>query len=290
MASIAVVKKVYRFLAHRRDSGALVAIGLISVFAFLVTKLWDTAADMVAESTGYGKLAVYTALAVAVLLFLLGYIAFYAREVRRYGLSMPTPSKGEDLAVLPIDSLDLLRDVQERIVPAIFQDASPPSAEVYKMFERNDRRSIGLYSRDRNQMVGFASCWPLTPEAAEAMKAGTLIEEHLVADHLLPAAQNAHAEHILIPGVAVMDAETSLGARRGMVLMYAMRRFLIEEFLSHPGRSIEIIATAARGKGEEWCERAGMTLHRVIDHGDGMPLPLYVKRFTLSDLIRLDGI
>ncbi|WP_422056743.1 hypothetical protein [Sphingomonas sp.] len=290
MAPIALVKKCYRFLTHRRESGAIVAVVLVSVFAFLVAKLWDAGTDLLVENMGLGKLVVYAILAALVLVFLLGYIAFYAREIGRYGLSMPPPAHGEELVILPIDSLALLRDIQERIVPAIFQGATPPNDEVYRMFERNQRRSIGLYSKDQAQMVGFASCWPITREAAEAIKAGTLIEEDLTAEQLLPTAQNREAEYVIVPGVAVMEADTRRGARRGMALMYGLRRFIIEEYLHHPDRSVELIATAARGKGEEWCKRIGMTLHRVVDHGDGQPLPLYVKRVTLADLLRLDGL
>lgn len=113
---------------------------------------------------------------------------------------------------------------------------------------------------------------------------GSITEEDLVAEDILPAAENSTAKFALVPAVAVIEAGTKRGFRRGLKLMLSFRRFLKEEYFSAPDRSITVIAMGYSDDGEKWCERLHLEKKTMVKYPDNKWYPLFVKQVTRKDL------
>ncbi|WP_448501810.1 hypothetical protein [Sphingomonas sp.] len=279
--------RLNEFLIQRRRRGAVAITVTLGMLTFLAGKLVDASVDV---GMGGQHIAKFYAIAIPFGLLLSGllvYLAYNRSEIWKQRSALPEPARtdGENLNIVPINSLELLRDVQERLVPGIFGDVTPANDEVYRMHHRNPNRSIGLYCKNEDRLVGFASCWPLTRTAADETKQGTLAEMHLRAEHILAAEEIEQAEVLLIVGIGVVNADTFAGRRRGIKLMLGLRAFIYQNYLAQGRPSIEILAVAGSDKGEAWCKRMGMTYMRPVPQGNGTFRPLYGADFTIAKLL-----
>lgn len=279
--------RAWKFVIQQRESGAFLMLALGSLILFAAANLWEDLEAGITSSTGLSRFAFYLILLGAALLCLLAILALNWRRIggnnRSQGIRIPP--RDERLRSVIIDTLPQLKQIQGKLVPAIFGTATPPSDEIYRSFARNPRRSIALYSDSLAEFVGFASFWPITERAAAALKAGEIVEEELKAADILPADENQSARYAVIPAIAVLGHEESWGKRRGLKLLHHFAEFIEEEFLAQPGRSIELIATGWSDEGRELCGFIEMDLIGRFPH-DGEMLPLFVKQIDIRTIKR----
>jgi hypothetical protein len=287
--------RLWEFFRNKQEAGAFLAIVIVSAITVAVSKLWPDAEGAITGLLGISARGLYLALLGVGFLSLFVYVGVNRDEIFRHGQGFSGLRRApERLRVIAIETEAQLREIQEGVVAEVFGSYTPPDEEVYRIFRRNPRRSIGLYSDDLSRFVGFASIWPITEEAAVAIKKGERVEEDLTANDILPVAENATARFAVIPGIAVLPDERGTDAR-GAVLLPAFRRFIIAEYLPGRGRSIELIASAFSKDGLWLCGQLGMDPIGSFTHAPGKRLwlfrkgkemPLFVKEVTAQTLRR----
>ena len=290
------VARIWDFFRHQQEAGAFLAIVIVSAITFGASQLWPDLEAAVIGSFNISKRGFYLALFLSGLASFAAYLAFNWNEIFRKDQGFSELLRpAERLRVIPIETEAQLREIQEGVVAEVFGSYTPPDEEVYRIFRKNSRRSIGLYSDDLGAFVGFASIWPITPEAARAIKSGERVEEDLTVDDILAGDNNAVAEFAVIPGIAVVPNGAGKTNERGTRLLRAFGGFIGQEYLSGSGRSIELIASAFSTDGLAMCNKFRMTPLGSFDHGSGgrfrlfskkKNMPLFHKVVTLADLKR----
>lgn len=280
---------LWRLVRREHKADAFLVVVILSVIAFAAAQLWSEV--RLAVTAWFGSERMFNLVMLgAGLISLLAYVIWKRVFQPDQGLRQL-----ERLRAVPIETEAQLREIQEGVVADIFGSYTPPDEEVYRIFRKNPRRSIGLYSDDEGAFVGFASIWPITAEAANAIKRGERVEEDLTIDDIIPADQNMAAEFAVIPGIAVLPNDRGETEQRGVRLILAFGKFIGNEYLSGRGRSIEIIASAFSRDGLAMCRKFEMTPLGTFSHSvgrwlwffpKGKRMPLFHRRFTLADVRR----
>jgi hypothetical protein len=277
------------FTWRRLRSGPIPILILSAVALGAASKAWEKLAEFVAENTGSTEALIYLLIAVLCAGVIVADLVYqYVRHPRALP-SLPQ-LQIEQLSTVKVSSLEQLKRIQERLVPRLFGEATPPNERIYKMFSKNSHCTLALYSEDEQDYVGFATIWPLTDAAASKMMAGVLLEEQLTEKDILPASENHSTRFAIVPGVAVLDRQNAQGYRRGLKLMRAFRAFIADEYLQDDDRTMELLAVAYGEDGVKWCERLGMVVETIIHHGSGLSLPLYRKRIGRGGLRSFDEV
>lgn len=276
-------RSIRNYLQRKMEAQAA-ALGLMVYgIGFGLSKLFETGLTEVATNSGSHEWQMHLAILLLSLLSAVAYLFVKRRDIFKR-VSLPSRPIGEKLTTVKINSLSLLKIIQEEVVPEIFGTATPPKEMIYESFKKNPCRSIGLYSKDEQKFVGFASFWPITEEAAKKLMDGTKTEEDLQVEDMLPAAENATAKFALIPGVGVIDPETKKGFKRGLKLMLYFRQFLKAEYFGDPERSITVLAMGYTNDGEKWCQRLHLEKITMVKYPDDTWYPLFAKQVTRRGL------
>lgn len=301
-------RRVRDFIAHKQKAGALLIVVTLAPITWASSQLLPEFKTLVTGWFGISDRTLFLAVLGTGIVALTLYIAINWRDI--FQSNQGLDGLIERSHIVRIDTEGQLRQIQEGLVPEIFGVYSAPDEEVYRIFRKNPRRSIALYSDELNRFVGFASIWPITPEAAAAIKEGRRVEEDLTEADILPLSENQTAKFAVIPAIAVLPDERRENDGRGFKLMRAFVKFIIEEYLASPGRSIQLIASGYSRQGISLCTRYGMHplgdfqhsggqnpaaqdnraaafLKRLIFWRKGKQMPLFYKDMTKADLKRL---
>lgn len=185
-------------------------------------------------------------------------------------------------------SQEQLEKIRNGLHDRIYGGVAPANDEIDKMYAKNPRMGVALYHADLDDYVAFATAWPLTDAAAKDLLAGRRTENDLVADDVLPEAQNPYARHVLIPAFGASADEGGWQQRcYGVLLRNEMRRALNENFFGKSRRrKIGLIATGFSAAGERICQSQGMHLVRYVRFADtGKEYPVYLGSIDRSDLL-----
>ena len=168
------------------------------------------------------------------------------------------------------------------------------------MYVANPRLGVGLYDRESEDFVAFATTWPIKDSIALRLISGEMSENELTSDDVLPAADNGRANYVLIPA---FGAAKAWQAQLGFKLFSELKSALKENYLTGKGRSITLIATGFSDDGEAWCKHFSMTRQcEVALENPNRPAPwpirwvrrlfrqrkypIFTRRITAADLRR----
>jgi len=119
-----------------------------------------------------------------------------------------------------------------KVASEIFKRDVPDADITEEIWKANPCKSIILRNLHTKEVEGYAACWPIRKETAAAIADGSLAEQFLTAEHILPAKENKTAKFVLIPGLGVTDADS---IRRGPVksraVIFQFFELLLTEFV-----------------------------------------------------------
>ena len=169
------------------------------------------------------------------------------------GAPPPPPSSIEVKREFSRFELEQIRNGLHR---AIYGGSAPNDEDINRMYAANPRLGIGLYDRESEDFVAFATTWPIRDATALRLISGETTENELTSQDVLPAAENGRANYVLIPA---FGAAKAWQAQLGFKLFSELKSALKENYLAGRGRSITLIATGFSKDGEAWCKHFSMT-------------------------------
>lgn len=289
--------KPLAFIRSRRHTDLLLLLVLVPLIVWPVSELAPHVLDWLLARIALSRQEVQLAALAVGLGGVAVYLALNRGEVWSGEQNLPDFGEApERLSLVPLETEAQLREIQTRVVPEVFGSYTPPDEQVYRIFAKNRATTIGLFSADLNRFVGFATIWPLTPQAAAEIKAGKRVEEDLTADDVLPSEANAGAAHAIVPGIAcIRDAARPGSRERGALLLTGFADFVLREYLSDRTHSLQLLASAYSKDGLRICNLvrmapAGTFAHRVGPLGRllrGRPMQLFYLDVSRPEMEKL---
>ena len=255
---------------------------LLLVVPLVIGKIVDRALDGAAGFTGWGQWEV--ALAVVALFAL---IAAISLPFHRLAPTDPLPPLDlEAIEVRRVFPKDELEKIRTGLHQDIYGGVAPTGDEITRMYERNPRMGVALFDPAREDYVAFATGWPLVEDVARKLMAGTITENDLTADDVLPESGNARARFVLVPAFGAAGADKgSERALLGLKLNTEFRRALRQNFFASRSRRLTLIATGFSAKGRDWCRTLGMKECCCVVLRAGEPgVPVFAREIGWADV------
>ncbi|HEY0622153.1 hypothetical protein [Sphingomonas sp.] len=189
-----------------------------------------------------------------------------------------------------IDTVEGARRLTLDVTSAVFPHSNIPLDVVEAAQQHNNRRLIALVERANGRTVGWATVWPVTPEAGQAVESGKKPDDELVLADLLPRAMNKRAEYIVILAVGLLPSHRNLP---GGTLLRTLGRALLwhihDEFYEDKAsrKALRILAIGDSPAGRRMCERLGLTANGANARFAKVAelKPVYSAAFTRRELL-----
>lgn len=189
-----------------------------------------------------------------------------------------------------IDTVEGARRLTLDVTSKVFPDSNIPLDVVEAAQQHNNRRLIALVERASGRTVGWATVWPVTPEAGMAVETGQRPDDELVLADLLPRAMNKRAQYIVILAVGLLPSHRNLP---GGTLLRTLGRALLwhihDEFYEDKAsrKPLRILAIGDSPAGRRMCERLGLAANGAnVRFAKVAELkPVYSAEFTRRALL-----
>ena len=285
-----IIKDLADFLSDHTNLQSLPLLFVAALLAISFNLLIGSIVEKMGTEFGIVVPIILFVIVFISLLVLLGFAK--ARRDKNETISVvPQPAaRGEKTIIKRINSVAILKDVTENVNRPLFGDEMPEDNEVYASLNPDYPRSIAIWSETETKFVGYATIWPVSDTTAQRLLSGALKEVDMKATDILSGPAQKSANYAYIPGVAVLDALTPRGKRRGGKLILHFLFFILDTFfLSDTNRkSLTILAIGFTEQGVKLCkERFKMTIHDSVEVGGGVYKPIYKVTLTAKDLSEL---
>lgn len=225
-----------------------------------------------------------------VLLFVL-FIRFIVNICRRLGRPDDDPFLKSAFLCRAGASREEVRHINVNLVHRIFPSAPIPSDHGLTAHTKNPQRLVILVKKDTDEIVGWASLWPVSRKVGQEIESGKRNDDDVSAVDLLPKHRNGSATYLLMRAFAVLP-EYRLG-RENLALKLGcfVLAHIIDEFIRTPDRTIRLVAIAYTAEGAKMCHAIGLKENgHLADYGPELgKKPVWVADVTMKDLYRRLG-
>lgn len=256
-SSLARLKARFRgALTRSLGTGSLVGLSLASVSIGIISGL-----QQMLDLGTVGTIFFRAAGLVAILVIATCAIVF-ATEVARFSLAPPpidfaTPPSRFYCRVL--DSFADSETLNRTAVAELFAGTSPSLERAMDAQRANNRRLIGILSKDTDEIAGWVAMWPVKAAVARQIEAGTLADDEIPIDQIVRRADNRDARYLAILAVGIREQYRCLPEKLFPKLVNAALWHIHDEFFADDDKPLRIIAVAYSDEGERMCRGFGLS-------------------------------
>ena len=187
-----------------------------------------------------------------------------------------------------IDTVEGARRLTLDVTSKVFPISNIPLDVVEAAQQHNNRRLIALVERSSERTVGWATVWPVNPEAGRAVENGSRPDDELVLADLLPRSHNRQAQYVVVLAVGLLESHRNLPGstllrKLGSALLWHIHNEFYED---EDGKSLKILAIGDSPAGRRMCERIGLQANgahaKFANVAD--PKPVYCAVMTRRNL------
>lgn len=265
------------------SSGSGKILGTLTAFLGLLAGFFGA----LPANSAFGSAALIILLTAGlVAIFFLAYCVFQFIIIAKMPVGMETtiPPTGYHCRVL--DTYQDAKLLNEKIVPVLFADSSPPVEAALAAQEKNNRRLVAIIHKKSEQIAGWASAWPVKMQSARDLESGKRSDDSLTIDDLLDRRMNNKARCVVILAFGILPEFQKLPDQLFAKLSSYLLWHIHDEFIYSKDRKVRLIAVAYSDEGRRMCEMLGMKPNgcftRYANGSD--PKPVYTIDATQLDL------
>lgn len=283
---------IWRLGAALREERQL-AIGVPGLALAILSLLVGISEEKQAEWLGPNGPDIFTIVELSLLFLLIVLtILFLVRvALRLRPIADPVPALPKSaFHCKVITNCDEVRHINMNLVCQVFPKAPTPADEGLGAHEKNPRRLIGLVKTDTNEIVGWASVWPVSREAGRDIETGKRNDDELTAADLLPVWRNRNTRYLILRAFAILKAYRQEPDNLALKLGSFLLAHVIDEFICSPDRTIRLVAIAYTKEGAKLCNAFGLKENgHEADYPDIGKKPIWAADVTMKDLYRRLG-